>query len=164
MLWSRCSTTATFEWQTDEKFNSNNSARFRYPLVEPLFQLQISEPKFINHYEVWVLKDTENYFLSFSLNGENVSSYLQDFKCYMKKKTTKKTKTCKAWARIPDSPLLRFLAEQVGQCLAKLKLSARLGPRQTFPTASPKPPSQNERRALGERSTSRGLNSRSARL
>lgn len=27
---------------------------FQCPLVEPLFQLQISEPKFINHYEIWV--------------------------------------------------------------------------------------------------------------
>lgn len=39
----------------------------QYPLVEPLFQLQISEPKFINHYEAWVLKGTENYFLFFFL-------------------------------------------------------------------------------------------------
>lgn len=27
MLWSRCPTTATFEWQTHEKFNSNDSVR-----------------------------------------------------------------------------------------------------------------------------------------
>lgn len=60
----------------------------------------------------------------------------------IKKNLKKKIKAGTAWAQTPDSPLLRFLAEQVGQCLAKLKPSTRLGPRQTLPTASPKPPAR----------------------
>lgn len=52
---------------SDRQMKSSTAAAqqgIQYPLVEPLFQLQISETKLINHYEVWVLKGTEFFFLN----------------------------------------------------------------------------------------------------